>query len=132
MGRKAIDLTDKVFADGNLTVLGRAPGQGSGKRALWRCRCGCGKECVVIGEHLRKGLTRSCGCLRAKTFINNLHEGRRRALEARQRARVVPTPKPRPTTLKEAKLAAEALRREEAAAAASLSAAFGYPVREAA
>jgi hypothetical protein len=30
---------------------------------VWRCRCECGAECVVAGQSLRCGKTRSCGCL---------------------------------------------------------------------
>jgi hypothetical protein len=29
----------------------------------WHCVCDCGNEKVVIGMNLRKGLTKSCGCL---------------------------------------------------------------------
>lgn len=47
---------------GRLLVVGFA-GVGVRKYALWRCRCDCGKEIVVPGNSLRKGNTRSCGCL---------------------------------------------------------------------
>lgn len=30
---------------------------------LWRCRCDCGQESIVIGGNLKTGRTRSCGCL---------------------------------------------------------------------
>ncbi len=68
---------------GQLTVLARAPSDpgDAKKRARWLCRCSCGNTCVAVGSYLRRGLTRSCGCLRRKTFIANLHEGRRRAME---------------------------------------------------
>lgn len=33
------------------------------KRALWRCRCDCGRETIVQGKSLRSGNTKSCGCL---------------------------------------------------------------------
>jgi hypothetical protein len=63
--KKAINLVGRVF--GRLTVLARA---GSTDRApprpLWRCRCACGEETVVLAESLRAGRTRSCGCLRAE------------------------------------------------------------------
>ena len=48
---------------GRLMVKGRAEGNG---RPAWRCQCDCGKPCVVVGEDLRSGKTRSCGCLRAE------------------------------------------------------------------
>lgn len=31
---------------------------------LWRCRCACGDELTVLGYNLKRGFTRSCGCLR--------------------------------------------------------------------
>ncbi len=30
---------------------------------IWRCRCDCGEECDVYARALKKGLTKSCGCL---------------------------------------------------------------------
>lgn len=46
---------------GYLTVIERAPNNSSG-RAMWKCKCRCGKEVVVTGKHLRSGNTKSCGC----------------------------------------------------------------------
>lgn len=60
---KLIDLTGKKF--GKLTVVERAGSTNHGA-AKWRCVCECGNETVVIGDELRKGNTRSCGCLRKK------------------------------------------------------------------
>lgn len=66
-----IDLTGRQF--GRLTVLRRSPEiyqAPCGTRVpLWICLCdpalgGCGQECVVYGQHLLRGRTRSCGCLR--------------------------------------------------------------------
>lgn len=34
--------------------------------AFWNCRCDCGTERVVSGANLRKGLSKSCGCLNAE------------------------------------------------------------------
>lgn len=34
--------------------------------ALWRCKCDCGKEVIVLSILLRKGETKSCGCLRSE------------------------------------------------------------------
>ena len=44
-------------------VVTEFAGIGAEKRALWRCRCDCGKETVVDGKSLRSGNTKSCGCL---------------------------------------------------------------------
>jgi len=29
----------------------------------WRCRCDCGRESIVAGNSLKRGHTKSCGCL---------------------------------------------------------------------
>jgi hypothetical protein len=34
-----------------------------GKQPKWLCRCDCGNDKVVFGNHLRSGITKSCGCL---------------------------------------------------------------------
>lgn len=31
--------------------------------AYWNCKCECGKAVVVRGNHLRTGMTKSCGCM---------------------------------------------------------------------
>jgi hypothetical protein len=49
-------LNDMRF--GYLTVLSRAGHRG--KFAAWLCRCDCGVEKVVGGQHLRRGKIRSC------------------------------------------------------------------------
>lgn len=61
-----IDLTGRRF--GRLVVIERDGTYYSPTfRAfpLWRCRCDCGTECIVLGNSLRQGTTKSCGCLRA-------------------------------------------------------------------
>lgn len=35
----------------------------------WLCICDCGKEKIIAGSNLRRGLTRSCGCLRIEITI---------------------------------------------------------------
>ena len=57
---KKIDLTGERH--GKYTVI-REEGRKNGHVA-WLCRCECGKEKVVSGNHLRKGAVLSCGCLR--------------------------------------------------------------------
>ena len=76
MSRELIDLTGQRF--GRLTVLGR---DGTKKYCFdttptWRCRCDCGKECIVLGRNLRSGATRSCGCLRVEVSRENGHARR--------------------------------------------------------
>lgn len=54
------DLTGQRF--GRLTVIER-DGSDTQGCATWLCRCDCGTECVVTGAKMRKGNTKSCGCL---------------------------------------------------------------------
>lgn len=64
------DLTGMVF--GELTVLeyGEPFYEKSGdKIATWKCRCNCGNIITVSTSNLTYGTTRSCGCLRRKTFL---------------------------------------------------------------
>ena len=46
---------------GYLTVTERAENTKEG-RAMWKCKCKCGNETIVLGKHLRSGNTKSCGC----------------------------------------------------------------------
>ncbi len=49
---------------GLLTVTGRArPGDKRSPGVYWLCSCECGAAKVVLGTLLRKGATRSCGCM---------------------------------------------------------------------
>lgn len=56
------DLTGKTF--GKLFVVGQAGKTKDKKEILWNCQCSCGNKTVVRGKSLRKGYTRSCGCLK--------------------------------------------------------------------
>lgn len=61
------DLIGKVFH--SLTVIGdggRVKTKTGKGQARWRCRCECGKIVVVVGQRLRDGSTKSCGCFRVK------------------------------------------------------------------
>lgn len=65
-----IDLTGERF--GRLLVLERAEdyvpyNDHSQRKVQWLCRCDCGTECLVLSQNLRRGSTRSCGCLRRET-----------------------------------------------------------------
>jgi hypothetical protein len=59
MGNK-IDVLGKVF--GRLIVLEEA-GRNKSGHILWKCLCDCGNIVTVRGCCLRKGDTKSCGCL---------------------------------------------------------------------
>ena len=81
--KKLIDLTGKRF--GRWLVLGLHPERvryGKDKRAvaaLWHCVCVCGEERLVLGNNLRQGFSRSCGCLiRDKTTERNTKHGHAR------------------------------------------------------
>jgi hypothetical protein len=53
------DLTGQVFD--RITVVKRAPNQG--KDLAWFVKCLCGTEKIVLGNGLKMGLVKSCGCL---------------------------------------------------------------------
>jgi hypothetical protein len=57
-----IDLIGLKFS--RLTVIGRAENTDR-RRTQWLCRCECGSEKIVLGQNLRNGNTKSCGCLNA-------------------------------------------------------------------
>ena len=47
---------------GHITVIERAPRVAGARRALWICKCDCGKTVVMRGDVLRRGAS-SCGCM---------------------------------------------------------------------
>lgn len=68
---RTIDETGKVY--GRLTVLRMYDKNTNRSRyydkrpgAFWVCRCECSEEVIVYGGALRRGQTRSCGCLRSE------------------------------------------------------------------
>lgn len=61
---KLRNLTGERF--GRLGVIERAENyvRPSGRKTImWRCRCDCGNEIIVSGNHLKQGMTKSCGCI---------------------------------------------------------------------
>lgn len=84
------DLIGKRF--GKLTVAGYA-----GKRAgmhRWLCRCDCGNETIVGQTLLQSGKTKSCGCLQATVYRQNLElrDGTSlKALRAAKNGRLIKT-----------------------------------------
>ncbi len=74
MNTRVKDITGHIFS--RLTVEGRA-GRTTDGHIAWQCKCVCGARCVVSGKNLRKGHTRSCGCLAiglAKSRRGELHQ----------------------------------------------------------
>lgn len=67
------DLTGRVF--NRLSVLGfygwSSPT--TPRAALWLCQCACGNQVSVRGNNLKRGSTRSCGCLQ-KDFLKTMKE----------------------------------------------------------
>lgn len=64
---KRVDLTGQTINGVRVIDLAYI-GSGKSKKAYWNCVCYCGKEFVVESDKLRSGHTRSCGCLKAKSF----------------------------------------------------------------
>jgi len=64
-------LINKKF--GKLTVIGFFE-RNNAHKALWSCKCECGKEVQVYKYNLERGNTRSCGCL-SRGNSNSLWKG---------------------------------------------------------
>lgn len=65
---KVIDITGQTF--GKLTAIKREGSNSEGK-ALWLCKCECGKKTLVTGKYLRTEKTKSCGCIVNKHNMTN-------------------------------------------------------------
>ena len=76
---KVRDLTGQVF--GRLTAV-EVCGRDRHGNARWRCMCECGGEIIALGNNLKKGSTKSCGCLQkevgATVGASNKTHGMRR------------------------------------------------------
>lgn len=68
---KRIDLTGQRF--GRLVVEGFAHTD-KYKRAMWNCKCDCGKRITTLGVSLRRGETKSCGCLHREMAAKSIKE----------------------------------------------------------
>lgn len=72
---------------GKLTVVQRVEDYvaHNGKhRIMYLCKCDCGNEKVIRGEHLRSGHTQSCGCLR-KEISKEISDEHRKILKENAR-----------------------------------------------
>ena len=59
---------------GMLTVIKRV-GTNNHRKALWRCKCDCGRTTEVSSTDLTSGNTKSCGCLGNNYAKRNLMKG---------------------------------------------------------
>lgn len=72
-----IDLTGQKF--GRLTVIRRVGYIGEKHPSIvWECKCDCGKIATVRAQSLRRGETRSCGCLSRENRVNNIWKNRKK------------------------------------------------------
>lgn len=60
----------RLLVTGNAEPWVRPSGK---KRAMWLCKCDCGTETPVLAESLKKGATRSCGCLQRENGVLTGH-----------------------------------------------------------
>lgn len=63
------EFTGKRF--GRLVVLEDSGKRDSSNNVYWLCRCDCGNEKVIMGNNLKKGATKSCGCYRKEHMRKN-------------------------------------------------------------
>lgn len=55
---------------GRLLVVGPY-GVNEQHSSMWKCKCDCGKITICKGWHLKKGATKSCGCLRVEMKLSH-------------------------------------------------------------
>ena len=70
---KLIDLTGQRF--GKLVVIRRAADHvypNGSSQAMWECQCDCGNRKDINSSCLKRGLTKSCGCLGYENRIKSL------------------------------------------------------------
>lgn len=70
-----IDLTGKRY--GKLVVIERGEDYTckNSKSARWLCKCDCGNTALIFGNLLRRGVTKSCGCIRKEIKPNDYSVG---------------------------------------------------------
>ena len=82
------DITGQKF--GRLTAIEPTQKRSSNGFVFWLCKCDCGKEAIVRNDRLRRGNTRSCGCLAREILLENckkITEKRREAASKMGKAR---------------------------------------------
>ena len=43
------------------------------RQSMWLCKCECGIEKIILGNHLKSGHTKSCGCLHKEIMTKHGH-----------------------------------------------------------
>lgn len=71
------DLTGQRF--GRLVAL-KVVGIDKRRGAIWKCRCDCSNEIIIIGSKLTTGTTKLCGCLRRETARASCYENHKHNL----------------------------------------------------
>jgi hypothetical protein len=65
----AVDLKGQRFG---MLVVNKRAGTNKHRKALWRCKCDCGKFTTVSSVDLKSGNTKSCGCLGSNFAKRNI------------------------------------------------------------
>lgn len=68
--RQRLDLTGEHY--GRLTAL-RAVGSNEQGNSLWECKCSCGNIVIVNSQHLKRGHSKSCGCITRDRIVEQNH-----------------------------------------------------------
>lgn len=68
IGGRPLDISGQRF--GRLVAIKRV-GRDANRQSLWLCKCDCGKEVVVRMKSLRRGDTKSCGCIQNREHHEN-------------------------------------------------------------
>ncbi len=68
MDRKKIDLIGQRF--GYLTVISEA-GRNKHKKIMWKCKCDCGNEVIIVGNDMKNDRIQSCGCYKKKKLTKH-------------------------------------------------------------
>jgi hypothetical protein len=74
---KKLNLTNQKF--GKLTVVEEVKQRGKATR--WLCRCECGNTTVSLTNNLRRGISKSCGCVRNNKTIARNHSNRKHGMK---------------------------------------------------
>ena len=69
--KKKIKIKMTGLRFGRLFVIDEA-GYDNQKKLLWKCLCDCGETKIISGNSLRRGHTKSCGCLSIERARENL------------------------------------------------------------